>query len=112
MGFILNSISGPKALICDARVFCHLQVIEDLTDVACELSHFLCNATSASGFDEGNGKTPQPRDVFRAISGSYPATVFVVVPVNDVMATVFDAPVAAVYSKDTFRVGLLGSLTG
>lgn len=112
MGFILKSVSGPKTLICDARVFRHLQVIEDLTDVACELSHFLCNAAYTSGFDEGNGKTPQPSDVFRAISSSYPAAVFVIVPVDNVMATVFDAPVAAVYSKDTFRVGLLRSLTG
>ena len=83
-----------------------------MTDVAGELSHFLSNAACASGFDEGNGKTPQPSDVFRAISGSYPAAVFVIVPVDYVMATVFDAPVAAIYSKDTFRVGLLGSLTG
>ena len=83
-----------------------------MADATCELSHFLCDAASTSGFDEGNGKTPEPSDVFRSISCSYPAAVFVVVPVDYVMATVFDTPVATIYSKDTFRVGLLGSLAG
>jgi hypothetical protein len=46
------------------------------------------------------------------MSGAYPAAVFIKIPVQDVMAAVFDAPVATVCGKDTFRVGLLGCATG
>jgi len=34
------------------------------------------------------------------------------VPIDDVMATVFDAPVAPVCGEDRLRVGLLGCSTG
>lgn len=95
-----------------AGVFRHFQVIQHLADIAGELSHFLSNAASACGFDERNGETPQPGDVFRAISSANPAAVLVVVPVDDVMATVFDAPVPSVDGKDALRIGLFGSLTG
>ena len=41
------------------------------------------------------------------MDGSYPAAVLVIVPVDNVMAAVFDAPVAAAGGKNTLGVGLL-----
>jgi hypothetical protein len=93
-------------------VFCHFQIIQHLADITSELSHFLSNAASACGFDERNGETSQSGDVLRPISGSYPAAVLVEVPVDDVMATVFDAPVPPVDGRDALRIGLFGSLAG
>jgi hypothetical protein len=43
---------------------------------------------------------------------AYAVAVFVIVPVDNVMAAVFDAPVTTVDGKYTFGVGLLGSSTG
>jgi len=106
------SSKGPKLRSYGAGVFRHPQVIKDQADVSGELSHFLGNAPWLFCFDEGDGKTAEPGDVFRAVSGAYPASIFVIVPIDDVMATVFDAPVATVCGKDMLRVCLLRALTG
>lgn len=46
------------------------------------------------------------------MSGGYPASIFIIVPVDDVMAAVFDAPMAAVGFKDAFGVGLVRGSAG
>ena len=46
------------------------------------------------------------------MAGLYPAAVFVIVPIDNVMTAVFDAPVAAVGGKHALRVGLLRSSAG
>ena len=46
------------------------------------------------------------------MAGSYPAAVFVIVPINNVVTAVFDAPVAAVGGKHAFRVGLFRGSAG
>ena len=46
------------------------------------------------------------------MASAYAAAVFVIVPIDNVMTAVFDAPVAAVGGKHAFRVGLLRGLTG
>ena len=43
---------------------------------------------------------------------AYPAAVFVIIPIDNVMAAVFDAPVATVGGKHALRVGLLRSSAG
>ena len=43
---------------------------------------------------------------------AYPAWVFIMVPIDNVMTAVFDAPVATVGGKHALRVGLLRSLAG
>ena len=106
------SSKGPKLRSYGAGVFGHPQVIKDQAGVARELAHFLGNAPWLFCLDEADGKTAEPGDVFRAVSGAYPASIFVIVPIDDVMATVFDAPVATVCGKDMVRVGLLGCATG
>lgn len=64
------------------------------------------------GLDDANGKTAQPGHVLRAIASAYAAAVFVIIPVENVMATVFDTPVATVGGKDALSVGLLRGSAG
>lgn len=66
----------------------------------------------AFGFDDANGESPQSSDVFWAVTSSYAAAVFVIVPIDNVMTAVFDAPVPAVGGKQALRVGLLRSSAG
>ena len=95
-----------------ARVFGHAQVIEDQTNVACELAHFLRNAAYAFGFDNPNGKAAEAGDVFRAVAGAYAAAVFIEIPVQDVVAAVLNAPVAAIDGKELLCVSLFRGSTG
>jgi len=46
------------------------------------------------------------------MTGSYPAAVFVIVPIDNVMTAVFDAPVTTVGGKHALRVSLLRGLAG
>jgi hypothetical protein len=46
------------------------------------------------------------------MAGTYPAAVFVIVPIDNVMTAVFDAPVTTVGGKHALRVGLLSSSAG
>ena len=46
------------------------------------------------------------------MTSAYTATVFVIVPIDNVMTAVFDAPVAAVGGKNALRIGLLWGSTG
>lgn len=46
------------------------------------------------------------------MTGSYPAAVFVIVPIDNVMTAVFDGPVATVGGKHALRVGLFSSSAG
>ena len=76
------------------------------------MSHFLRDTAYSFGFNDANGKAAQARNIFWAVALAYPATVFVIVPIDNVMAAVFDAPVATVSGKHALRVGLLGSSAG
>ena len=89
-----------------------MQVVEDRSDPHGKASHFLCNASDFFGFDEADGKASESRDIFRAIAGANAATVFVEVPIDDVVAAILDAPVAAIDAQNCFGVGLLGGSAG
>ncbi len=95
-----------------ASVFRHPQVVEDQARAPMELPHLLRHIGHAFGFDDTDGKASEAGDVFRAVPGSYPATVFVEVPVDDVMAAVLDAPVAPVCLQYPLSVGLLRRAAG
>ena len=94
------------------RVFRHAQVVEDQAGIAHELPHLLRHTANTFGFDDTDGKASQAGDVFRAVTGSYPAAVFVKVPVDDVMAAILDAPVASVGFEHLLGVGLVGGSAG
>ena len=89
-----------------ARVFRHPQIIEDQADIACEFSHFLCNAAHVFGFDDPDGEAAEAGDVFRAVAGAYAAAVFIEIPVQDVVAAILDGPVAAIHGKELLGVCL------
>jgi hypothetical protein len=72
------------------------------------MTHFLSNASNPLGFYDADGESPEPGDIFRAVAGSNPAAVFMIIPINDVMAGIFDTPVPSVYIEELLRVGLLG----
>ena len=66
----------------------------------------------AFGFDDSNSESPEPGHVFRAVAGAYPTAIFIVVPIDDVVAAILDAPMAAVNVENTLCVGLLRCSTG
>ena len=72
----------------------------------------MCDAAHTFELDDANGKTAESGNVFRAITSTYTAAVFIIVPIDNVMTTVFDAPVVAVGVKNTFWVGLVRCTTG
>ena len=91
------------------RVLSHAQVVKNQAYIARELPHFLCDAANAFRFDDADGESPQSSDVFGAVTSTYAAAIFVIVPIDNVMAAVFDGPVAAVGGKNLLSVGLLRS---
>jgi hypothetical protein len=93
-------------------VFGHSQVVENCSDIASELAHFLGNAGYAFGFDQGNGKTAEACYVFGTIAGAYPPSILIVIPVDDIVAAVLDSPVAAIDLKESLCVGLVGRSAG
>jgi len=73
----------------------------------------LRDAAYAFGFDDdADGESPQSSHVFRTVALAYPASVFVIVPIDNVMTAVFDAPMATVGGKHALRVGFLRSSAG
>jgi len=72
----------------------------------------LGDAARAFGLDDADGETAQPSHIFRAMSRAYAAAVFVIVPIDNVVATVFNTPVAPVGGKNALGVGLLRGSAG
>ena len=66
----------------------------------------------AFGFDDANGETPESGDVFRAVASAYAAAIFIVVPIDNIVAAVLDAPVTAVDVKKTLGIGLIRGSAG
>ncbi len=78
------------------------------------MSHFLRDTANALGFVDPDGKAAESGDIFRAVAGAYSASVLIEIPVEGLVATVFDAPVASIYGKEPLsgRVCLLWFSTG
>ena len=94
-------------------VFGHAQVIKDPAHVARELAHFLCHTPRpSSGFDHADGEAAQAGDVFGTMAGSDASAVLIKVPIENLVATVLDGPLAAVDLEHALRTGLVGRATG
>ncbi len=74
--------------------------------------HLLRDTRYTFGLNDANGRTPQARDSFRAMLPAYPAAIFVIAPIDNVMTAVFDAPVATVDGKHALKFGMLRSSAG
>ena len=90
----------------------HPQVIEDQAGISSQHTHGLGDAAYAFGFDDRDGEAAEPGDVFGAVPRRNSASVFIVVPVKDVVAAVFDTPVAAVRGENACCVGLNCGVAG
>ena len=77
-----------------------------------QFAHFLRHAVSPFGFDETDGEAAQPGDVRGAMSCPNAAAVFMVIPINHIVATVFDAPMPTVCLKDFLGISLFGRAAG
>jgi hypothetical protein len=64
------------------------------------VSHFLCDAAYSFGLDQSDGETSEATHICGTVSFADSRAVFIVVPIDDVMAGVFDSPMAAVDSED------------
>jgi hypothetical protein len=87
-----------------------VEIDEDGAYVPCELPHFLGYTANAFGFDKADGESAEPGHVVRAISCAYAAAIFVKIPVDDIMAAVFYAPVTAIGFENAFWVGLVRAM--
>ena len=76
------------------------------------MAYFLGDAAHALGLDQTDGEAAQPGDVLRAVAGADAAAVLVVVPIEDVVAAVFDGPVAPVDFEQTAGIGLCRRAAG
>lgn len=76
------------------------------------MAHFLCDAAYAFGFNNSNGESAESCDVFRTVASAYAASIFIIVPIKDVVAAVFDTPMAAVGGENALWVGLLRGSAG
>ena len=85
----------------------HTEVIENQADIASELAHFLRNVEYAFGFDDANGKPSEPGDVLRTKALTDPAAILIVVPIEDVMAAILNAPMASICAENALCVGFL-----
>jgi len=63
-------------------------------------------AADLFGFNNADGKAPETCDIFRAMAFADAASVLIVIPVKDVMATVFDAPMPPVCGEYFLGIGL------
>ena len=77
-----------------------------------QLPHLLSHIGDAFGFDGSDGEPAQPGDIGGAVTFADSGTIFIEIPVNDVMARVFDGPMSPIGGKYAFRIGLLWRKTG
>ena len=72
----------------------------------------MSDAAHTFGLDDADSKAAEARHVFRTVTGAYPAAVFIVVPVDDIVTAIFNAPMETVGFQNTLGVGLLRRSAG
>jgi hypothetical protein len=68
--------------------------------------------TNTFAFEKADSESPQPRDVFRTVAFRDSTVILIEIPVKDVVAAVFDAPVLTIVSEDLFGGCQLWSFAG
>lgn len=102
---MLGSASEPS---WDTGILTHPEIIEDQSDIAIELAHFVGDTSDSFGFDQTDGETANSRDIFRAVAGSDSASVFIIVPIQDMVTAIFNDPMTPVDGEDTLGICLFG----
>ena len=72
----------------------------------------MCDAPWAFELDDAHGETAVSSDNLRSVVSANAAAVFILVPSNDIVATVLDPPMSSVDAKTTFGLGLFRSSAG
>lgn len=72
----------------------------------------MCDAGYFFGFDDPNSESTQACDIFWAVSGADSAPIFIIVPIQDVVAAILYCPMAAVNGEETFWVCFVDRSTG
>lgn len=106
---MLGSASEPS---WDTGILTHPEIIEDQSDIAVELAHFLGDTSDAFGFDQTDGETAKSRDIFRAVAGSDSTSVFIIVPIQDMVTAIFNDPMTPVDGEEALGIGLFGGSAG
>jgi hypothetical protein len=65
-----------------------------------ELPHFLSYIAYALAFEEADSESSSSGDIFRTVNFRDSTAILIKIPVKDVMATVFNAPLQSVVSKN------------
>ena len=78
------------------------------------MGHFLRDAgfSVREVVQDTDGEATKARDVLGTMAGANAAPVFVEIPVDDVVAAVFDRPVAAIDFEEALGPGLFGRAAG
>ena len=76
------------------------------------MPHLLGDIPYALRLDDADGKSSESGDVLRAVAHAYPALIFIIVPVEDVVAAVLNGPVTTVYYEQARGVGFVRWSTG
>lgn len=105
LGAMLGSASEAS---WDTGILTHAEIIEDQSDIAIELAHFLGDTSDAFGFDQTDGEAAESRDIFRAVAGSDSTSVFIIVPIQDMVTAIFNDPMSSVNGEETLGIGLFG----
>ena len=66
----------------------------------------MSDAANPFGFDNADGKASESSDVFRPIALAYPAAVFIIVPVDDIMAAIFYGPMETIDVQDALWISV------
>ena len=79
-----------------------------------QLAHFFRDAgfSIRDELNGGHGEATQARHVLGAIACADTAAILIEVSVDDIVATVFDGPMAAIGGQDTLWIGLFRRATG
>ena len=64
------------------------------------------------GFDDADGESAEPGDIFWTVASADPTAIFIVVPIDDVVTAILDGPVAAIHVEETLWIRLLCRSTG
>ena len=79
-----------------------------------QVAHFFCDAEFSIGdkLNGTDGEATQAGHVFGAVACADTAAILIEVPIDDIVAAVFDGPMAAIRGEDTLWIGLFWRAAG
>lgn len=106
------SCEGERLRVVMARVLRRDQIVEDQADVACQALNGRGDARLGSGLNEAYGETAQGGEVLRTVTFADGAAIFIPVPVEELVAGIFDGPMTAIVGQQAGGIGGLRGVAG